>query len=457
MAHNISQSNINADTWLTLINEVNICANTISEVVVTAASNSSGETTTGNVVINGAISAQTLIASGNIRGGTVQLSGQMNVISNTVIGANGVIFLTTGQTGILKFPVGGDATFTVNGTANIYGNVSIGNSTVNTQVNGSIVNILGQISLGNNTTYGPSLLVTSNSTIGSEVNATGFIIGVGNPVNTQINSSSISTATGILSNGITIGANVHINASSLIMGANLVVNTTGVSTPALTVNGLIFNPSGTITKSFVTVFTTSGTYHKNANLIWADIIVVGAGGNGTSLTGTGGTDGIAVGGGGGGGSTAIKKLQNNVIGTNEQIVVGIPQTSGNSSFGNTGSAFTPIIAGSGLTSSGYANSSAYGGSIGSGGFASGGDLNLPGEDGQQAVYLTITGDGGSSTYGQGGRGFNVQYFTAVINGNIGKNYGAGGAGSAVLSGVLSSAQGGVGAHGVVIVIEYYTG
>lgn len=96
-----------------------------------------------------------------------------------------------------------------------------------------------------------------------------------------------------------------------------------------------------------------------------------------------------------------------------------------------------------------------GGNGGLGGVASAGvgDLKIDGQSGVNGVALAAaqagSGEGGSSWYGNGGRG--VVNATSV--GTVGSLYGGGGSGACAISGGAVQ-TGGAGANGVIVVWEY---
>jgi hypothetical protein len=172
------------------------------------------------------------------------------------------------------------------------------------------------------------------------------------------------------------------------------------------------------------VYTSSGTWTFPASedgqmLKRVKVTVVGGGRIGSSGSSE------AAGPGGAGGGTAIKVIEEPLLGVldnTEAVTVGA--AGGTSSFG--------------------AHCSATGGTTSGGGEGSGGDLNIKGEPGG-VISGYVGGRGGSSMMGGGGAG------GAVSLGSAGGDYGGGGGGGAATPG----ASGGAGAPGVVIVEEYF--
>jgi hypothetical protein len=234
---------------------------------------------------------------------------------------------------------------------------------------------------------------------------------------------------------------------------------TALTTPATEdLLPIVDDPSGTpitkkatiadILKLFVsnvvvqTLTSASGTYTPTALMKKVLMIAVGPGGNGADITNVDESSG-----GGGGGGCAIKLFTAANIGASKAYTVG--QTSGN----NTTLDTTLLVANSGSNGSATGNVATLGAQAagGAGGTASGGDLNIPGEQGGRSItYSTSAGSGGKggrSAFGMGG----AQSGTDA-GGNAGAAYGGGGGGCHTSADVNRS--GGAGAAGVIYAIEF---
>ena len=204
-----------------------------------------------------------------------------------------------------------------------------------------------------------------------------------------------------------------------------------------------------------TIFTSNGTYTKNANLLYSDVIVIGGGGSSISVEESHGSCGA------GAGATVEARITTiNLRSGGEPVVIGIAiaNNSGtNSSFGNNTSSFTPLVAVGGKFANGIGGLNPNN-NIGVGGTGIGGDIIIPGGDGDGTFWFISSntnnacmgGKGGNSRYGFGGQ---TLLSTGETIGNPGTGYGAGGGGAANFSGG-GTANGGIGANGAVIVIEY---
>lgn len=215
----------------------------------------------------------------------------------------------------------------------------------------------------------------------------------------------------------------------------------------------------------VEVFTSSGTYTKDASLRMIRVIVIGGGGGGGGADGQGASN-ASAGSGGGGGGACIKVIDNASVGATETVTIGAAGTAGASTGGN---------GGSGGTSSFGAHCSASGGGGGTGdsagtgsinarnggtagGVGSSGDLNLAGGNGGWGLRIGsestgVGGIGGNSALGYGGGGIAGRAGSGTDPGSAGSGYGAGGGGGAT-GGTSGNAAGGAGTAGIVIIEEY---
>lgn len=222
--------------------------------------------------------------------------------------------------------------------------------------------------------------------------------------------------------------------------ANNVVLGNGTSAPSFvapSTNGNVLMSNGTtwISQSFtgvnnIRVFTSPDTFTVPAGIFKVKVTVVGAGGNGAGSTLNAQPLGV---GGGGAGGVAIKIC---TVAPADVISVTIGGIGVNSSFGG----FCSASSGSSATTDSAAG--------GAGGTGTNGDLNITGQAGFRANGGT-SGAGGTSFYGSSGA--SVASATGiVINGVAAVGYGAGG-GGAYDNTTVSSATGGAGAGGLVIV------
>lgn len=290
-------------------------------------------------------------------------------------------------------------------------------------------------------------------------------LGLGTIATQDANNVSISggSVTGITDLAVADGGT---GQGSYTDGELLIGNSTGNTLTKATLtagSGIsVTNGSGSITISAaggggfsnMDVFTSPGTWTNPGNITKVKVTVVGGGGGGGTAIATNPFNAEASGSGGGGGGTAIEVIPFPSA-TNVSVTTGAgggaATAGGTSSFG----AYCSATGGAAGTSS-----NPGGGStpifFAAGGSGSGGQLNMPG---QKAYGLNfgprLTGYGGSSVMGEGGKGGIPGIVPSTISypGDAGGNYGAGGGGGQRPTNSPSPGTGGSGAPGVVIV-EY---
>lgn|SRR5574341_1271855 len=198
-----------------------------------------------------------------------------------------------------------------------------------------------------------------------------------------------------------------------------------------------------------TIYTANDTWTLQADVSYVEVEGVGGGGGGG--TGTGGASQAGAGGGGAAGAYFRKKILRVVLNATEAITIGVggpSATAGSAtSFGAHASAGggdkgANQAAGAGLSTVDF----------GTGGTATGGDLNLRGSNGGYGLRLSGTvaraGSGANGYMGCGGA-IGDQVAGAGLDA---QGKGAGGAGGLALTAVTN--PGGSGSPGILIVREY---
>jgi len=214
--------------------------------------------------------------------------------------------------------------------------------------------------------------------------------------------------------------------------------------------------SGRFLKQTIYVTGSSATHTMQAGCLTVQIELIGQGGGGGGASFSSPNMGFGAGGASGG---YLRKTVANP-GATLTYTVGTAAGGGGANTGGTGTTgtdTTAVISGVTYTAKGGLGGvglAAGSGLIvvagGAGVIPTGGDMNIPGEPGNNGVRLSGvlggSGAGGSGSYGSGGVGR-----TTNGTGNAGTGFGGGGGGGAAVS---ASVVGGAGAAGAVIVTEY---
>lgn len=209
-----------------------------------------------------------------------------------------------------------------------------------------------------------------------------------------------------------------------------------------------FNQSSGGRRGPIKIFTASGTYTPTAGVKFVEYIITGGGGGGRGCNAAKNTDSFSGAGGGAGGTSMGYFTLTGA--TSYAVVVGTGGAGSVLTNGGTGgtSSFAGVSA-SGGAGGGYGSVTSSAG--GSGGAGAGGAINIQGgygSDGQTSTYL-LTGNGGASYWGGGGR------TSATSTGIAGMAYGSGGGGSYDVTFSGTSFTGGAGKAGIVVIYEYY--
>jgi len=404
---NTSLANVSHSGNTTFTGSNNSFSGTVYTGALTASANSSftNITASGNVsgtVFIGSGAALTSLPGGNITAGTVTGAA---LASNTV---------TAGSLQATNSPAAGNVFQMTNATVGAWGNVSASG--------GGIGNIA--MTVPSFLSVSPSFL-TSNGTFAITSNTSTAL-----PAYSAANLTNIPGGN-ITGNTVLAGALVANNSPSAGQVLAWVNSSTSTWTTAAGGSGI----NSINVKTY-----TSGTnnYTPSAGVLVVKIEAVGAGG------GTPAADASNFASGGGGGGYSCKTFTPAQLGAYATVVVGAGSagaTGGNTTITPAGSGGVITCVG-GTAGSLLSNGNSAPG--GAGGTASGGDINI---QGQQATWGYNTQNlysvGGSSFFGYGGT------LDSSANSYAGQNYGGGAGGQAINR---TTAQ--PGGSGFVIITEY---
>jgi len=313
---------------------------------------------------------------------------------------------------------------------------------------------------------------------GSDFPTTGGIIYVDDErgAYTGRSSDQLTGVTGLASNhdaAVVVEMNIDADHHNDVKDAVVAIETrVGITSSSVagTLTKRIADMEALAYENNIVTFTSDDTYSKPSNLLYVKVTVIGAGGGGG-----GSRKGEAVGeagggGGGGGGGTVIKTYLDTDLDAGESITVGAGGTGANGSDGTAGatggnSTFKSLTGSGGVGGNTAAPSANMVFSPkGAGGAASGGDINVAGQDGSGGVaqgtgldtVIIWAGHGGGSTLSGGMMG-TIWGGTAdsQYDGDNATGIGSGGPGGIVMNDTDPQyAGGGDGADGIVIIEEY---
>lgn len=188
MSKNFNQIVIATDTFMQWLSLTNQMANAYKNVVTTA-TNTAGDTTTGNAFVSGTLGGNTVVVNYQMRGGTVDVSNNLTIVSNVVIsGGNSTTINTNTFVNAFSFTANAN-TFAVTGLA---GGNSITISTNSTVTNTALVS--HKISITGNTTVVNTAAFSNSVTVTGSLNTSNLhnFITATNAILTSTGASTVS-------------------------------------------------------------------------------------------------------------------------------------------------------------------------------------------------------------------------------------------------------------------------
>lgn len=262
-----------ADSFQDWVNETNNVLSDMATKVVTADTTVSGGSTTGNVAIVGIMSANTIVATSSIRGGTISTPGPLTMSSNTTFSANTTIAGNTFAVTSPTFTTSSSTNLTLAGNINVSANTKTfasdvlnfsisANSTTITSNNATFtfvnpLSVVGNIAVtGNTSAYTASAnnIVVTNNISANTITLTSKVTSA-NAAITKISGTDLTYTNGTITT---------INATNIIASSTIIGSINGNA--ATVTNGVYTNNTQTITgeKTFAAL-KTSATVLPSAN------------------------------------------------------------------------------------------------------------------------------------------------------------------------------------------------
>lgn len=344
-----------------------------------------------------------------------------------------------------------------------------------TGLTGGPITTTGTVALANTAvtpgTYGGAL----NMTVAIAVDAQGRITSAadGNiaiPL-TQVTAFSSATLRGQLTDETGTGLAVFdtsptidtptINTGSLGNASTATTQSAGNNTTLLATTAFVTGAVGTVAgKVYRQVFTGNNVYTPHAGLVKALIECYGSGGGGGGLTSNTGWIVESAGGGSGGYSSTLALAA--TIGASQVVTIGA-FGAGGAAGNNNGADGGDVSVGAICVAKGgkggqFTQAGVQAGLGGLGGVAGTGEVAATGQAGFNGWVLNTTAgtsrasNGGSTAVGGGGRG-PIRSIAGISNGVAATGYGGGGSGAASLDNA-TTASGGDGTAGIVIITEF---
>jgi hypothetical protein len=276
MAKDFTQIVIATDTfaqWLRLSNQM---ANAYKNVVTTA-TNTAGDTTSGNAFVSGIIGGNTVVVNYQMRGGTVDTAANLAVVSNvTFSGANSTltsnVFINAANATVNA------NTFAITGIGGGNAITIVTNSTAtNTRMFATTFYLQGNSTFINTASFSNSVTVSGPVNVSNVINFSDNSIGSNSVTVSTATASIVDSFSGSAYRGGKYVVAIKDNANSTYQMTELMVmhdDTTGFTTEYATLRSVannlaLFsaNLSGTTVRLWATPAVASSTYKISRNLL----------------------------------------------------------------------------------------------------------------------------------------------------------------------------------------------
>ena len=257
MAFPVSNVVISSDTFSVWVERTNTLCDLMTREAITANSLSTGAITTGNAFVNGIFSAQTFAVNVGLRGGNVNTSANLAIVSNAVF--TGAVINATSNVAFYNSNVYVNTASlnVVGGIINATSNVSVLNVNTfivanTTSITGGLLNVTSNVTATQaNITLNTTALIHVGATMnsGANVTLTGTVHAVGGNVAFDTNTlfvDSVNNRVGI--GNTTPDALLLVEGTANVTGASRLANTltvvgaiTGSNTLSITGNTTLSN------------------------------------------------------------------------------------------------------------------------------------------------------------------------------------------------------------------------
>jgi hypothetical protein len=276
MAKDFTQIVIATDTfaqWLRLSNQM---ANAYKNVVTTA-TNTAGDTTSGNAFVSGIIGGNTVVVNYQMRGGTVDAAANLAVVSNvTFSGANSTltsnVFINAANATVNA------NTFAITGLGG--GNaitIATNSTATNTRMFATTFYLQGNSTFVNTASFSNSVTVTGPVNVSNTLNFSDNSIGSNSVTVSTATASIVDSFSGSTYRGGKYVVAIKDNSNSTYQMTELMVmhdDTTGFTTEYATLRSVannlaLFsaNLSGTTVRLWATPAVANSTYKISRNLL----------------------------------------------------------------------------------------------------------------------------------------------------------------------------------------------